>query len=286
MAKTYPDGTEWPDKIEDRKQGSGWLEPESPANDETPPQYPYNNITQTESGHTWELDDTPERERIRLQHRSGTFIEMHPNGDEVHKVYGDGYEITVFDKNVLIQGHCSVTINGDSIVTVKGNKTENIEGNYDIYVGGKTTLVSKNDARILSEGDLQIGAGGSMGDSAGSGTGALKLVSGKDINVTGNMMVGGGIVCDMLNAKTSVDAGTGVTAGMLGFVTITGGISVGYTAAIPGIVNCISTMNAPVANFGIMTARLMTDTINKAIYGSHFHIAPHGPTSGPITKMI
>jgi hypothetical protein len=283
---TYPDGSEWPSKIEDRKQGSGWLEPESAANDETPPQYPYNHVTQTESGHTIEYDDTPERERIRIQHRTGTFIEMHPNGDMVHKVYGDGYEITVYDKNVLIKGHCSVTIEGDSVLTVKGNKIENIEGNYDIYVGGKMTCISKKDARILSEADLQLGAGGSMGDATGGGTGAIRLVSGRDINVTGNMMVGGSVVCDMLNSKTSVDAGTGVTAGALGFVTITGGLSVGYSAAIPSIINCVNTINAPIANFGIMTARLMTDTVNKAIYSSHIHRTPHGVSSGPISKFV
>lgn len=91
---------------------SGWTEPESAANKDTPPQAPYNHVTATESGHSFEMDDTPKRERVRLQHRSGTFIEMHPNGDEVHKVYGDGYEITIKDKNVLIEGNCNITVNG------------------------------------------------------------------------------------------------------------------------------------------------------------------------------
>jgi hypothetical protein len=50
------------------------------------------------------MDDTPTRERIRLQHRIGTFMEMYPNGDEVHKVYGTGYEIHLKGKNVLIKG--------------------------------------------------------------------------------------------------------------------------------------------------------------------------------------
>ena len=80
------------------------------------------------------MDDTPTRERIRLQHRSGTFIEMHPNGDEIHKVYGDGYEITINDKNVLVEGKCTVTINGDSVINVKGDKIEQVDGNYELHV--------------------------------------------------------------------------------------------------------------------------------------------------------
>ena len=79
----------------------GWTEPESPASIAYPPKYPFNNITQTPSGHMFEMDDTPGGERIRIHHRSGTFTEMHPNGDEVHKIYGDGYEIITKNKNVF-----------------------------------------------------------------------------------------------------------------------------------------------------------------------------------------
>ena len=287
MAKsTYPDGREWKSKLKDRDIGSGWIEPESAANEDSPPQYPYNNITQSESGHVFEIDDTPERERVRLQHRSGTFIEMHPNGDEVHKVYGDGYEITVFDKNILIQGHCSVTIEGDSIVNVKGDKIEKIDGDYNLYVGGKYNHVTKGESNILCESDMRIGAGGSMSDAAGSGSGSLRLVSGNELYITADVMVGGSIVAEMISSKTSVDAGLGITAGPLGFVTIKGGVSVGIPIAKPGIVNCSGTVNAPLGTFGTMRAVLMTDILNTGIYGKHIHIAPHGPTSKPIIGMM
>ena len=60
----------------------GGTEPASAANTNFEgclPVFPYNNATVTPSGHSFEMDDTPERERIRLNHRSNTFIEMHPN---------------------------------------------------------------------------------------------------------------------------------------------------------------------------------------------------------------
>ena len=50
-----------------------WTEPESAANSEYQPVYPYNNVTQTKGGHSFEMDDTPTRERIRVQHGKGTF---------------------------------------------------------------------------------------------------------------------------------------------------------------------------------------------------------------------
>jgi hypothetical protein len=264
----------------------GWLEPESAANDETPPKYPYNRVTQTPSGHSFEMDDTPTRERVRLQHRTGTFIEMHPNGDEVHKVYGDGYEITIKDKNVLIEGHCSVTINGDSIINVKGDKIEKVEGDYRLEVlGDMTTYVHKNTT-IASDSNMTIGAG------SAAGLGSIRLVTGDAVYVSGDMSVAGDFTADLITSLTRVDAGTGVNAGPLGFVSLTGGLSIGFPGALAGNIICIGYINAgisvnsPLGFFGTMTAVWMTDVINKTIYSTHFHIAKGGPTTPPLFPMI
>ena len=63
--------------------------------------YPYNCSTMTESGHYIDYDDTPGAERITLLHRSGSFIEMKPDGDV--KVYAtkDLYLIGEKDVNII-----------------------------------------------------------------------------------------------------------------------------------------------------------------------------------------
>lgn len=285
--KTYPDGVRtWSNDITDRKSGSGWLEPESVANiDETQPQYPFNHATLGESGHLLEVDDTPKRERIRFTHRTGTFIEMHPNGDMVQKVFGDSYEITVCDKNVLIEGHASVTVKGDCVLRIEGDKIEKVFGDYYLNVDGNFYLTSKGDASLLSQKDLTVGAGTSI-TSPGIGTGALRFASGQDIYVTGDIMCGGVIVADILSAKYSVDAGLGVTAGPLGFVTLYGGVSCGYPVAIPYSVNAAQWVNAPLGTFSTMSATLMTDVINSTIYNWHIHGTSSGPTSPPMPKFV
>lgn len=304
---------------------TGWFEPESAANTDYQPIYPYNNITQTESGHSFEMDDTPTRERIRLQHRSGTFIEMHPNGDEVHKVYGDGYEITIKNKNVLVEGTCTVTINGDSNINVKGDKIEMIEGNYELHVLGNYSQTVEKTAILSTIGDLSIGCGGAL-------NGTLTLSTGSHFVVDGDLKVRGEVIADKIYSKTRVDAGTGVSAGPLGFVTATGGISVGVPSsalaiAVPGcilapdiylipgtgyagfgsvnaaIVNGL-TINGGVINggsinagfltagltdIGLMQAIRMADTINLPIYNSHIHYVGGkggGVTTTPIPVMI
>jgi len=263
----------------------GWTEPESQASVETPPKYPYNNIVQTESGHTFELDDTPERERIRLEHRSGTFTEIQSDGTEVHKIIGDGYEIVTKDKNVLIKGVCNITVNGDAIFHVKGNKYERIEGDFEQEILGNYIQTVKKQTKILSEGDMTIGANPNL-------DGTLTLSTGDHVYIDSDLNVAGEVVADKITSRTRVDAGTGISAGPLGFVSITGGLSLGIPAAVPlsiftiGTINSATSVNSPFGNFGIMTAVLMTDSINKRIYNTHIHKAPKGWTSPPRLKMI
>jgi hypothetical protein len=269
----------------------GWTEPESAASSDYPPKYPFNNITQTESGHMFEMDDTPGGERVRIHHRSGTFIEMHPNGDEVHKIYGDGYEIVTKNKNVLIKGVCNITIQGDSIVHVLGDKKELVEGNYSLVVKGDYDLAVKGVASLMSNDDMTIGCGEIA-------AGSLNIMTGSHLQLSGDLSIDGELTALNIISKGRVDAATGVSAGFLGFVSVEGGLSIGIPAAIPGTINCIGlidalgpitsliSMEAPLGTFGTMEAILMTDVVNSSIYDYHFHFGFAGPTSPPVPPFI
>ena len=246
-----------------------WIEPESAANTSYQPVYPYNNVTQTKGGHSFEMDDTPTRERVRLSHRSGTFIEMQPNGDEVHKVYGTGYEITVQGKNVEINGACNITINGDSNIHITGNKTEKIDGNYNLQVVGDmiARTAGINGMQLISDNDMTI-------QSAAGSTGALYVSAGDHMYLASDLVVAGSISADVVSSATRVNAGTGVSAGTLGMYS---------TGPITSLVQ----VQAPLGLFGIMEATLMTDTVNSGVYNTHVHIGNLGhPTSQPLTDFF
>ena len=224
---------------------TGWFEPESPANEKVRPVYPYNNIHQTEAGHSFEMDDTPGRERVRIQHRSGTFIEMHPDGSEVHKVYGDGYEITVRDKNVLVEGVCNMTVNGDCNINIKGDRLEQVEGNYELRVLGNYSIVAEKTSNICSVGDMTITAGAGL-------LGTLTVNVGDHVYVGGDVSVGGELIADKITSHGRVDAMGGMRAGAQGFVTATGGISVGWPSpafayATPGVITAGTFVALPTA---------------------------------------
>jgi len=278
----------------------GWNEPESAANTDYQPQYPYNNVTQTRSGHMFELDDTKGRERVRLQHRANTFIEMHPDGNEVHKIFGDGYSITLGDHNISIgidDGQLAkklqITVYGDVNMQIMGNKVENIEGDLTQHIKGSYTQVVEGYSSVTSQLGASITAGGGS-------SGGLQIKA-ANVNMDGNSRIRGNLNVGNVYSQGRVDTSElgGMKAGVGGFSTVLGGVSVGFPIPpVPGNILCVGTMNAgllvnagvamnsPVANFGLMEAGLMTDTVNTSIYDSHIHITPKGPSGPPLTPMI
>lgn len=273
-----------------------WTEPESAANTYYQPVYPYNNVIhQSEGGHKFEMDDTPTRERIRLSHRTGTFIEMHPNGDEVHKVYGNGFTIIVSNNNVLIGGDCNITVEGNCNLEVKKDMNVQVGGNYNLQVKGETNVRCIGDLDILGDADVRITADENYG-------GTMYLGAADHISIASDLNVGGSIHADMINAESRVTGGTGVYAGIDGFTT-SGGVSAGFPSpaspiAVPGQINALTSVNAVVsvnaalANFSlakisVMDAVLMSDKINTSIFNTHIHGNGNNgtPTTMPMTPF-
>jgi len=139
-----------------------WNEPHSPYN----ARYPFNHVTETESGHVMEFDDTREHERIHLCHRSGTFFEMYPDGKMVRKVYNNNYEIICGDTFILIKD----TVEGSAKEPSgdRGNLTINVEGNANIKVDKQCFLEIGGTLQQHIHGDWNVQVDGNMNWSIGS----------------------------------------------------------------------------------------------------------------------
>lgn len=109
-------------------------------------QYPYNHVKETESGHVFEVDDTPENERIHTRHRSGTFEEIQADGTKITKIVKDNYEIVAGNDKVFIRGDADVTVEGTTRLYVMGDCIQEIEGNqYTTIKGNRVTAIKGND---------------------------------------------------------------------------------------------------------------------------------------------
>jgi hypothetical protein len=278
-----------------------FTEPLSAADPDHPPVSPYNQTWDSESGHSVQLDDTPGRERVRIQHgKSKNFIEMHPNGNQVIKVFGEGFDITIGKKNIYVSGVCNIVVKGDCNMQVDGDFNQEVNGDYNLAVKGKMNVRSVKDISISGDADVGISANEKFG-------GALRLSASQSLNLGSDLYINGSITCDSLTAESRVNAGMGVYAGPYGFCSSLGGLSLGIPTpatpvATPGCINIVGSIKAlgsvtaPTGNFlktnigyasiGISSAILMTDYINTFMYDIHFHPTPKGPSGFPIPPMI
>lgn len=112
-------------------------EPASPFN----ARYPFNKVFRSESGHVFEVDDTPNFERTHLYHRSGTYSEVGPDGSRVDKIVGDSYTIVAKNQTVFVNGNVEIVVNGN--VTLKSNKTtisNDVDINGNVIINGNLNV--------------------------------------------------------------------------------------------------------------------------------------------------
>lgn len=172
-------------------------------------QYPYNHTYQSESGHTMEFDDTPNAERVSLNHNSGTFLEMRPDG-QVNKIVGDGY--TIIDRNgvitiegkanVHVGGTCNIYVANDCNLTVGGNTNIDMHGNVDWKVGGNMTLAIEGTFATRVDGDYSMDISGDI-DSVTSGSWRLGSATSVDILSNGKINID---ASSDINIKTDAKA--------------------------------------------------------------------------------
>ena len=135
------------------------------------PKYPYNKVLHSESGHVLEVDDTPDKERLSWWHRSGSFMEVGPDGTMATRVVNDNYSI--------ICGHDEVYIGGNVIVHVEGNANINVLGNMSADVGGRANVKASKDMALF------------VGEDADQGTLSIEatkeiVITSKTVSITGD----------------------------------------------------------------------------------------------------
>ena len=121
--------------------------------------YPHNHVTKTESGHVIEVDDTEGHERIRIIHKTGTYVEVNRTGQRVSKIVDNDIEVVVKDKTVYVSGNCNITVLGDCNITAE--KTLRLTSNTSIV------LKAPGGVQVLGGG---IFTDGSLGSKLGAKT--------------------------------------------------------------------------------------------------------------------
>ena len=136
------------------------------------PEYPFNNVMATESGHVKEYDDTPGLERITERHMSGTQYEVCADGTKNETIVRDNYRLVVGQDTLEVFGDVRVIISGHADVAVAGNLTASVAGNIAADSSGDITLKTNDPTnyKIYLDGNVDI---------------TENLTVAKDVTVTG-----------------------------------------------------------------------------------------------------
>jgi hypothetical protein len=144
------------------------------------PQYPYNMVRASRAGHLLEMDDTPDAERVNLEHSSGTGIEMFSDGAKSDRTQGNSYEMVEGDKYNGIGGKYFLTSVNDMHVRSTADMTTQADGAMHILIGNDGDMVVSGDYLISVGNDFKIKAKGKIIFECPEG---LDILSHKDINI-------------------------------------------------------------------------------------------------------
>jgi phage baseplate assembly protein gpV len=184
-----------------KAQGGSWDEPETPYN----AKYPDNRVTETNSGHVIELDDSEGAERVHLYHRAGTFLEIHPDGSQVVRIVKDEYTIVAGDGYFSIDGDATGFIGGSNDLNIKGSNTINIDGADNVTIGSSQTVNIGGSQTVTVGGAVTVDAS-TITFSAGNITlnGALQFNG--NVTHAGNHVTSGALSAQTIDsASTSLD---------------------------------------------------------------------------------
>ena len=122
------------------------------------PEYPYNNVYETEGGHVKEYDDTPGLERITERHKSGTKYEIDANGSKNETIVRDNYKLVVGhdtlevfgNVRIIVSGQADIAVANDVNIAVGGDMVSTVDGALIANVGGVTKVTSTDDITLKS----------------------------------------------------------------------------------------------------------------------------------------
>lgn len=181
-------------KIQDEGSGSNFSEPNSPYN----AKYPYNHVTESSSGHVIELDDTPNHERVHIYHKSGSFVEFHPDGKLVIKSINDNFTVALQDYNLYCDGELNIVCKNNANIVAKGDVNVSTENNFNLNAVGNVLintsgkfevsadngifLNSPNNIGLTSNGKVFVEASGNISTKTNSDL--INVVNGNKVDIT------------------------------------------------------------------------------------------------------
>jgi hypothetical protein len=120
-------------------------------------EYPECAVLETQSGHTIEIDDTIGNERVRVAHKTGSYIEFKPDGSITQKASGTGginHYIHMSDVQEHIAKGIKTYIEDNIEEIIDGGIKRNVGMDFFKHVGGFFKITA--DGNLEIDADLKV----------------------------------------------------------------------------------------------------------------------------------
>lgn len=189
--------------------------------DQKPSKYPYNQVSESPSGHVIEIDDTPGAERVLIKHRTGAGVEMRADGSVVIASKNQRIEVTGGDQTTIVEGEGNLVYKGNLNLTVTGDFNLDVGGNYSVNVAGDKLEEIKGRHTKIVDRDQNYTIRGARGEQVvGMATstvlGDQNLITAGNLNqfTQGNteILSGGNLITTAVNEWVAAASTANVTA--------------------------------------------------------------------------
>lgn len=247
--------------------------------------YPFNYVHETESGHTFELDDNGAG-RIKLSHNNGTYVEFDTDGNQIN----------------VVKKNNRVTIGKDNLVQISGDCKLSVGGDMTISCGGAFN-VKASDINFDSSGAMNM-RGMTIGQDALAdfnikSVAGLKLDGGLKLSMNSLDTTLSGAKVDVAGALVNIQAGSPESpddipipdfeADIMASAAAVPGVSTGATGLLGKIQSGLNKVNSAVKAVTDKVDEITsvaTGTINTVRNGIAKELSPLTQTIGQVRKAI
>lgn len=139
------------DSVEKLSTPPKWDGPEDARKAKGAGKYPNYYMNRSRSGHVFMMDDSKGAESVTLQHRSGSMLQMLPDGKVNMTTQNGKYELVFGENRIKITGAYDITVNGNASLKVDGDYNMTVARNMNVTVEGDYNITSKNSKQTVRD---------------------------------------------------------------------------------------------------------------------------------------
>lgn len=285
------------EKVNRLSVGGGDVNVDLELTEQEPSIFPFNQIQETQSGHSFEMDDTPGGERVLIKHRTGAGIELRADGSVLISTRKQRVEVVGGDSKVIVEGEGDLVYKGNVNLRVDGDFNVSVGGNYNLDVAGdkKEEIKGRHTKTVnLDQNHTVRGNRGHqvVGQSVDTVLGERFIVTKGDLNLyteaSTELLTGANLTTTAVNewvAAASTANITGRTVSMIGHKGTFGGPTHDYYGqtygGLPGGVTNLSTF------YGTFVGRA-TEAIHAdyAIKSTYSDVAKYAAKASNALKAV